>query len=1029
MSPFKPTQRRGANKVLAVLAVLAVFSAVPITASAAVPDPEADETIIQVQVRGDADPANPGTPEALAGVQLRLHADVNGVIGDPLDLATYPWAICTSDADGDCVFIVPDTGGANAGAQFWVVQEASPGGWYSVDPLRTGRNTPVDPFATTPYQFQTPPMAAGDTFTSGTDFMGISGNPDGVNTDSSGLWQQSRANPDIADLCGLSIALVLDLSMSITDQDLTDLKTAGNAFVDALEGTPSSIAVYTFATNAPAAGTENETLGLTPVATPEGAQLVRDKIDGLNDLDGNLGFTNWDGALLQVAQSGDDYDAVLFVTDGNPTAVGDGALSPLARTRFNEIERGIFSANAVKAEGTRIYGVGILRLTSATPDPIPDDLLDEASLNLQAVSGTTRAEPGVENPDYFLVRDYAALGQNLRDIATQACEASVSVVKQVIPAGGTIADAVPGEGWTFTATSEVPVTPATATTPASGAVSFSLDLGDAESEFLTVTETLQDGFELVPQDGANAVCTRLDDGTSVPVTNVGALGFTVETFLESGVTCQVFNQELAAEEGEIQIVKTPSSTLVPAGTEVTYTYEVTNTGDVPLSNVTVVDDRCSPVDYVRGDTNRDDLLDLTETWEYTCVATITQTTTNVATATGVTPDGDTVEDTDTATVTVPAAPPGGGIAIEKTPSRTTVPAGTEVTYTYEVTNTGDVPLSNVTVVDDRCSPVDYVRGDTNRDDLLDLTETWEYTCVATITQTTTNIAVATGQTPAGDTVRDEDTATVIVPAAPPGGGIAIDKTPSSTSVTAGTAVTYTYLVTNTGEVVLADITVSDDKCSPVSFVSGDTNGDQRLDLTETWTYTCTATITQTTTNVATTTGVTPDGDTVEDTDTATVTVPAAPPAAGIAIKKTPSSTSVTAGTAVTFTYQVTNTGAVALSSITVSDDKCSPVSFVSGDTNGDQRLDLTETWTYTCTSTITQTTTNVATTTGVTPDGETVQASDTATVTVQAAPVTGKPTVPVTGGPAWTLSVLLSGLALVAFGAILLMMRGRRLGA
>ncbi len=39
-----------------------------------------------------------------------------------------------------------------------------------------------------------------------------------------------------------------------------------------------------------------------------------------------------------------------------------------------------------------------------------------------------------------------------------------------------------------------------------------------------------------------------------------------------------------------------------------------------------------------------------------------------------------------------------------------------------MTNTGDVELSNVSVSDDKCAPVDYVSGDTNDDELLDLTE-------------------------------------------------------------------------------------------------------------------------------------------------------------------------------------------------------------------------------------------------------------------------------------------------------------------
>jgi hypothetical protein len=103
-------------------------------------------------------------------------------------------------------------------------------------------------------------------------------------------------------------------------------------------------------------------------------------------------------------------------------------------------------------------------------------------------------------------------------------------------------------------------------------------------------------------------------------------------------------------------------------------------------------------------------------------------------------------------------------------------------------------------------------------------------------------------------------------------GIQVDKSASTGSLPAsGGNVTYTYDVTNVGDVALASVSVSDDKCSPVTYSSGDGDHDNKLDLTETWTFTCSADLTETTTNVATATGW--HGNTkVEDDDKATVTV-------------------------------------------------------------------------------------------------------------------------------------------------------------
>ena len=114
---------------------------------------------------------------------------------------------------------------------------------------------------------------------------------------------------------------------------------------------------------------------------------------------------------------------------------------------------------------------------------------------------------------------------------------------------------------------------------------------------------------------------------------------------------------------------------------------------------------------------------------------------------------------------------------------------------------------------------------------------------------------------------------------PPAQGalIAITKTASPTSLPAGGGnVTYTYVVTNGGSVPLTSVTVSDNKCAPVTFVGGDANANGMLDISETWTYTCTTFVTVTTTNVATAVGTAASGIGTSATATATVSV-ACPP--------------------------------------------------------------------------------------------------------------------------------------------------------
>jgi Mg-chelatase subunit ChlD len=140
------------------------------------------------------------------------------------------------------------------------------------------------------------------------------------------------------------------------------------------------------------------------------------------------------------------------------------------------------------------------------------------------------------------------------------------------------------------------------------------------------------------------------------------------------------------------------------------------------------------------------------------------------------------------------------IGIDKTADPDTLPAGGgEVTYSYAVTNSvKGAPLANVTVSDDKCSPVAYVSGDTNHDDLLQSDETWTFSCTATLTATTTNVGTASGEYN-GSSFTDQDLATVTVaeptatptqaptatptqaPTATPTSSVAPSQTPAATA--------------------------------------------------------------------------------------------------------------------------------------------------------------------------------------------------------------------------------------------------------
>lgn len=234
-----------------------------------------------------------------------------------------------------------------------------------------------------------------------------------------------------------------------------------------------------------------------------------------------------------------------------------------------------------------------------------------------------------------------------------------------------------------------------------------------------------------------------------------------------------------------------------------------------------------------------------------------------------------ITNNDIAVPIVPPVPP--IIDVVKVPSPLSLPAGPgSVTYTYTLRNIGTVPVTNITMVGDTCSPIILVSGDTNSNAILETTETWVHTCTTTLSATHTNIVTATGWAN-GISAVDVANATVVVgaPIIPP--LIHITKVPNPLALSAGGGVvTYTKKVTNPGAVTLHNVNITDDKCSPLVYISGDTNTNSMLETTETWTYTCRTNLTQTTTNTVVATGDA-NGLTARDFAIATVVVSAAVP--------------------------------------------------------------------------------------------------------------------------------------------------------
>ncbi|OLE66670.1 MAG: hypothetical protein AUG09_06280 [Acidobacteria bacterium 13_1_20CM_2_68_7] len=198
----------------------------------------------------------------------------------------------------------------------------------------------------------------------------------------------------------------------------------------------------------------------------------------------------------------------------------------------------------------------------------------------------------------------------------------------------------------------------------------------------------------------------------------------------------------------------------------------------------------------------------------------------------------------------------------------------------------------------------------------------------------------------------------------------LTKSVDKTEITVGDSVTYTYKEKNDGQAPLTNPFVTDDKCSPVTYASGDTNNNGVLDQGEEWTFTCTlSNITQETTNTAIGHGTFTVGG--KSQDVTFCDDPTAPPpstrcdqderATATVKVKTPGtilnkSAVPTVTTTVSYGYTEANAGAVSLGppqpgnlSSFVNDSLCATVVYTGGDVNSNGMLDPGEIFSFTCT--------------------------------------------------------------------------------
>jgi hypothetical protein len=445
-------------------------------------------------------------------------------------------------------------------------------------------------------------------------------------------------------------------------------------------------------------------------------------------------FTNTqEGSLTIVKDAGSDADGTPFnfALSSNLGAEGDQlTLTPTAdqpqqSATYSGLLPGTYTATEAVPDGWSLVGLSCS---------------DESSQQAPTASVTLTA------------------GEHVTCTFTNASNRGTLIVQKLL-------DGNPAPNWTFDLTTDAPTTVDTPiTTGDGGMANAGLNKVLSGGSDVTVTERIPGGYAF-----QSAECSDQSDAApqiagalrSKAAEGDGSIGTTV--LPGHTVTCVFNNTTLPAS---IKVVKTANPTDAAPGDTVTYTYVVTNTGQVTLHDITLDDDKLGPITL--------DTTTLAPGESTTAHAThvVTQadadagSIVNVATATGTSPLGDKVTDKDNATVTVtPVKPTGAVITIVKTPSVTNAKPGDTVVYTYVITNQGPEDVQDLALMDDKLGPISLPHTS------LKVGESITVTASHVVTEgevgDLVNVATVTGQTTSGIPVTATDNATVHVAAPTP----------------------------------------------------------------------------------------------------------------------------------------------------------------------------------------------------------------------------------------------------------------------
>ncbi|MGC9360964.1 MAG: DUF7507 domain-containing protein, partial [Anaerolineae bacterium] len=257
----------------------------------------------------------------------------------------------------------------------------------------------------------------------------------------------------------------------------------------------------------------------------------------------------------------------------------------------------------------------------------------------------------------------------------------------------------------------------------------------------------------------------------------------------------------------VDIVAAPALQIVKTGDEVVvveemvqYTITVTNVGDITLHNVTLSDPMLWATPQALGTLTPGQSVTLYPTYGPVTQDEYENSNPLVNTATADSDEAGPVSDDHSVIIVSKPVEPEPGLAIVKTGDAGPVAIGGYINYQIEVSNTGNITLTNVTVVDAKLG-IDINLGALGVGASSVITGTYGPVTESDLPGPIVNTATAdSDQT---DPVSDDHSVDIVT--AP---GLAIDKSGSAV-VKVGEYASYKIIVTNTGDVTLYGVWLED----------------------------------------------------------------------------------------------------------------------------------------------------------------------------------------------------------------------------